>query len=345
MPEPKLLTVAVPAYNAGATLRACLDSLVSSPALSCLDIVAVDDGSRDCTGDLMEAYAARFPQSVRVVHQENGGHGAGINTAAGLAWGKYFKVLDADDRFVTANLPALLCAMKTASADAVVTPFSTVSPAGGLLRQFPLAGVVSGREYALADFWSAGVSARRCCVFHGLAYRADFYRSCDIALSTHTLYEDQEYATLPFRSVRRVLPLDLPLYLYTVGGADQSVSDSSQVRNLSHLEKVFWVIWEHYRVLPRTADDAVREYFRYKLGEILLSYYAAALLKNPDRKNGRVQARALRERVRERDGELARFAGKRYRLALALHHAGICGKRWAALRQAPGYRLLCRLAH
>jgi glycosyltransferase involved in cell wall biosynthesis len=337
----KLLSVAVPAYNAERTLPACLDSLVSSPARGSLDIIVINDGSRDGTGAVAGAYARRFAGSVRVVHQENGGHGAGINAAAPRAGGKYFKVLDADDRFLTENLPALLEALRAASADVVVTPFRTVNGSGRLLREYAPAGVTLGREYACEDFWKAGRDAQRCCTFHGLMYRSDFYRSCGIALSEHTLYEDQEYATLPFREVRSVLPLGIPLYEYRLGVEGQSVSDASQVRHLGDLERVFWVIWEGYRTLPR---EAARGYFCYKLGELLLSYYAAALLKNPDRAGGRASARALRERLISQDADFARYTVRRYWLVLALHRFGF-GRVWKALRHLPGYRTVSQWAH
>jgi glycosyltransferase involved in cell wall biosynthesis len=338
----KLLSVAVPAYNAERTLPACLDSLVASPALGRLDIIVINDGSRDGTGAVAGAYARRFAGSVRVVHQENGGHGAGINAAAPLAGGKYFKVLDADDRLLTENLPALLDALRAASADAVVTPFRTVNGSGRLLHEYAPAGVTPGREYAFEDFWNAGRGVRRCCTFHGLTYRTDFYRSCGIRLSEHTFYEDQEYATLPFRQVRSVLPLGIPLYEYRLGVEGQSMSDASQVRHLADLERVFWVIWEGYRTLP--GEEEARGYFRCKLAELLLSYYAAALLKNPDRAGGRGSARALREHLRAQDADFARYTARGYRLVLALHRFGF-GRVWNAVRRLPGYRTVSQWAH
>ena len=91
----KLLTITVPCFNSENYLRRCLDSLVTGG--DDVEIIVVDDGSSDGTGDIAEDYAGWFPEIVKVVHKENGGHGSGINTRLRLASGKYFKVVDSDD--------------------------------------------------------------------------------------------------------------------------------------------------------------------------------------------------------------------------------------------------------
>jgi glycosyltransferase involved in cell wall biosynthesis len=347
MVERKVLTVTVPAYNAAGTIRRCLDTFLEPRVLPLLDVIIVDDGSRDATGAIADEYARLYPGSFRVVHKENGGHGSGINVAIKLARGRYFKALDADDTLSVANLTAFIAALASANADVVVSPFSTVSPRGQVLRKFPLAGVISGREYGLADFWESAGNMKPCCSFHGLCYRTDFYRACGVKLSERIFYDDGEYATLPFRDVQTVLPLDFPLYEYTLGTVEQSVSSSNYVRNLPHLEQVFWVIWEAYRTLPAERDlhnSAVRAYFRYKMAEIFLDYCTAALLKATDRRAGREQVRLFWRRLREQDREFSRYTAKRYFIVLALYYTGFRSSRWEALRQLPCYSYLRRLA-
>jgi glycosyltransferase involved in cell wall biosynthesis len=313
-----------------------------------LDIIVINDGSHDSTGKIMEVYAGRFPESFQLIHKENGGHGSGINAAIGRAQGKYFKVLDADDTLVTGNLTALLNILKTSSADAMVTPFRTKREGSGyIIEEFPIAGLEPDREYTFVDFWKAGKTLRFCCTFHSLFYRTDFYRSCGVKLSERIFYEDQEYATLPFRGMRTVRPVNIVIYEYFLGGEQQSVSDANQVKNLSHLQRIFWVLWKTYQALPRAGDArdaAVRDYFRYKMAELLLSYYAVALLKNSDQKAGREQARFLHEQLKSQDKEFSRYTMKQYLLLCALHFTGF-SRVWDSLRRLPGYRVLAQLAH
>ena len=91
----KLLTFTVPCYNSQDYMKKCIESLL--PGGEDVEILLVDDGSTDDTGVIADDYARRYPSIVRVIHQENGGHGAGLNTGINHATGLYFKVVDSDD--------------------------------------------------------------------------------------------------------------------------------------------------------------------------------------------------------------------------------------------------------
>lgn len=91
----KYITFTVPCYNSAAYMRRCLDSLLVYQEE--VEIIIVDDGSTDATPDIADAYALQYPETVRVIHKENGGHGSGVNAGLAAAKGKYFKVVDSDD--------------------------------------------------------------------------------------------------------------------------------------------------------------------------------------------------------------------------------------------------------
>ena len=93
--EGKCLTVTVPCYNSESYLERCVESLLKER--DGLEIILVDDGSTDRTGQLADQYARAYPDVVRVVHKKNGGHGSGVNAGMMLANGIYFKVVDSDD--------------------------------------------------------------------------------------------------------------------------------------------------------------------------------------------------------------------------------------------------------
>ena len=73
----KLITFTVPCYNSAAYMDRCIETLL--PAGEEAEIILVDDGSTDETGRIADEYAAKYPTIVRVIHQENGGHGEGVN--------------------------------------------------------------------------------------------------------------------------------------------------------------------------------------------------------------------------------------------------------------------------
>lgn len=92
---PPTLSVVVPAYDVAAYLPDCLDSLLAQTHTA-LEIVVVDDGSPDDSGEIAEQYAARDPR-VRVVHTPNRGLGAARNEGLRHATGELLAFADSDD--------------------------------------------------------------------------------------------------------------------------------------------------------------------------------------------------------------------------------------------------------
>jgi glycosyltransferase involved in cell wall biosynthesis len=95
---PPRVSVVIPVYNAGALLRGCLDSVLEQHvAHETFEVIAVDDGSTDDSGAVLDGYAAAHP-NVHVVHQANsGGPGRPRNVGTDLARGDYVFYLDQDD--------------------------------------------------------------------------------------------------------------------------------------------------------------------------------------------------------------------------------------------------------
>ena len=101
------LSIVVPIYKVEDYLPACLDSILL-PGREDYEIIAVDDGSPDRSGQIAEKYAARYPGLIRVIHQPNGGLGAARNTGIEAAKGDFLLFLDSDDSLFPGALEEML---------------------------------------------------------------------------------------------------------------------------------------------------------------------------------------------------------------------------------------------
>jgi glycosyltransferase involved in cell wall biosynthesis len=93
--EPERISVILPVYNVEAYLDRCLESLVNQ-TYTALEILLIDDGSQDGSGELCDTWAKRDGR-IRVWHRENGGAAAARNSGLDLATGDYILFVDADD--------------------------------------------------------------------------------------------------------------------------------------------------------------------------------------------------------------------------------------------------------
>lgn len=91
----KTLSITVPCYNSQEYMRNCVDSLLKGG--EDVEILIVDDGSKDDTLKIAKEYEEKYPTIVKAIHQENKGHGGAVNTGLAHATGLYFKVVDSDD--------------------------------------------------------------------------------------------------------------------------------------------------------------------------------------------------------------------------------------------------------
>ena len=91
----KYISFAIPCYNSEEYMEKCIRSLLTSG--EDVEIIIVNDGSKDKTSEIAHAYREKYPNIIKVVDKENGGHGDAVNSGLSSATGKYFKVVDSDD--------------------------------------------------------------------------------------------------------------------------------------------------------------------------------------------------------------------------------------------------------
>ncbi|WP_370865113.1 glycosyltransferase family 2 protein [Nocardioides agariphilus] len=111
------VSVVVPAYGVEDYLAESLDSVLAQQGVD-LEVVVVDDGSPDRSGEIADAYAARDDR-VRVLHVTNGGLGAARNVGTELVTGDYLAFLDSDDVLPSEALSTLASSLVASGSDFV----------------------------------------------------------------------------------------------------------------------------------------------------------------------------------------------------------------------------------
>ncbi|MBO4418694.1 MAG: glycosyltransferase [Oscillospiraceae bacterium] len=103
------LSIVIPAYNTERYLPRCVDSILASD-LKDFEIVLVDDGSRDGTGAVCDAYAEKYP-FIKAIHQENKGLPAARNVGLEYASGEYIYFVDSDDSIEKEGMQSVMDAL------------------------------------------------------------------------------------------------------------------------------------------------------------------------------------------------------------------------------------------
>lgn len=122
MKEKPLISILVPVYNIERYIGLCLESLICQTYKN-LEIIVVDDGSTDRSGEICDLYAKK-DRRIKVIHKENGGLVSARKTAMRIATGEYIGYVDGDDWVGEGFYYSLFSAMSQTESDIVVAGFS-----------------------------------------------------------------------------------------------------------------------------------------------------------------------------------------------------------------------------
>ena len=236
----KLLSVAIPCFNSQDYVQRAIESLL--PGEEQVEIIVVDDGSTDDTSKIAEKYIEKYPDTVRLIKKENGGHGdavmAGLNAASGL----YFRVLDSDDWLDKDSLIKLLAVLgemtdPEKAADLVITNYVYEKVNEG--RSHPInyrKTLPVGRLFGWDEVgkWAAGSYL----LMHSATYRTELARNSGMKLPKHTFYVDHLFVCYPMIHVEKMYYLDVDLYRYFIGREDQSVNEKVMLSRMDQQLKV-----------------------------------------------------------------------------------------------------------
>ena len=269
----KLITFAIPSYNSEAYMRKCIDSILTGGDE--VEIIIVDDGSKDGTGAIADEYERTYPNICRAVHQENGGHGEGVNQGMRRASGLYYKVVDSDDWVDEKALAELLATVRRHKEDGTLPDlyitnfiYDRVCDNESFTRRYTK-NMPTGEFFG----WDKVKRFRGSSVLlmHALMYKTSVLRECGLSLPKHTFYVDNIFAYVPLPYVKTMFYLDVDLYHYYIGRADQSVNISSFSKRTDQQNRVMRIMAEAYdlREIGKT-NKQLKKYMLHVLACLMI---------------------------------------------------------------------------
>lgn len=236
----KLLSVVIPCYNSQDYMRYCIESLL--PGGEQVELLIVNDGSSDGTGKIADEYAARYPNIVKAIHQENGGHGEAVNAGIRHASGLYFKVVDSDDWVDIRAYMKILKALddlvnNDQSVDMLISNFVYEKEGTKYKKIMKYDRVLpEGKVFTWDDI--KPFRKGQYILMHSVMYRTQLLRDCGLELPKHTFYVDNLFVYAPLEHVKTLYYVNVDFYRYFIGREDQSVQESIMIRRIDQQIKV-----------------------------------------------------------------------------------------------------------
>ena len=236
----KILTIAIPSYNSMDYMRNCIESLL--PGGEDVEILIVDDGSKDETPAIADEYEAKYPGIIRAIHQENGGHGEAVNAGLRNATGFFYKVVDSDDWVDAEAYQKILAFLKEAvkeeePLDMLLSNYVYEKVGAKHKKVIQYHSILPENRYfgweEIGHF-----HASQNILMHSVIYRTELLRSFQFELPKHTFYVDNIFVYWPLPYVKKMYYLDVDFYRYFIGRDDQSVNEKVMIKRIDQQIRV-----------------------------------------------------------------------------------------------------------
>lgn len=266
----KVLSIVIPTYNMEKYLGKCLDSLIIDENMESLEILVINDGSKDGSLSIAQSYYKKYPNTFKVIDKKNGNYGSCINRRLKEATGKYIKILDADDYFNKAELIQLIDKMKSIDTDVVITDYQLVSESNAILADVSFKWLLNTDcEYNIGNILSQELTDK--IQMHAISYRLDFLKNINYIQTEGISYTDQEWVFTPIALATSLYYIHLHVYNYLIGREGQTMNTEIYDRNSNQLVTLLKSLV--YRINEIEIDAQRRKYLERRISQLLCKLY------------------------------------------------------------------------
>lgn len=262
------ISVIIPVYNVEQFLRKCVDSVIAQ-TMDDIEIILVDDGSKDSSGSICDEYADKDSR-IKVLHKRNGGLSDARNEGLKLASGEYVGFVDSDDyisndmyetlynNLINNKTDISVCATNNVYKNRTVTLFDKSIP-GVYSREQAVKGLLSGKEIAFSVC--------------NKIFKRDFFNTISFPVGKY--YEDAFVIVDLLMMADSIYVCNEPKYYY--------VHRSKSITTSENLDKQMDLIEAHtknYRTICEMLPEAEKEAEFYMLWSNFYIFDKLLLLKD-----------------------------------------------------------------
>ena len=304
----KLLSIIIPTYNMEAYLNRCLDSLLitDEDMSQCIEVLVVNDGSKDASSQIAHTYQDRFPDVFLVIDKENGNYGSCINAGLKVASGKYIKILDADDYFDNGQFTSYFHQLSIIDADLVVTNTRGVSDSG-TLSETAFSEEMSGKTFTLNNLTFDTPALRPLVAMHCITVKREVLQSNHYVQHEGISYTDTEWTFACFAHAATVQFVNVCLYQYYLGREGQTMSIDALIRRQDDLYENAINVLASYHMLYTKLSDMHRATALTPLLKLLSVYFKVAVVCQPSTMETKRRVNTIIEGVKAADLTMRNF--------------------------------------
>ena len=281
----KYISFAIPCYNSQEYMSHAIESIL--PGGEEVEIIIVNDGSSDQTSQIAHEYQEKYPDIIRVVDKENGGHGDAVNAGLGCARGKYFKVVDSDDWVDEEALNKILTLIhhledENVEIDMLVSNYVYEKEGSTHKKCIHYRNVLPQDEifrWSDIGYFRLG----QYILMHSVIYRTSMLQLSQMVLPKHTFYVDNIYVYYPLPLVRKIYYLDVDFYRYFIGREDQSVNEKNMIARVDQQIFVTKTMIDMYQ-MKKISNKKLRQYMINYLA-IMMTVSSILLIRSKKEEN------------------------------------------------------------
>lgn len=233
----KILSIVVPTYNMEALLPRCLDSFIlPQNYMDQMEVVVVNDGSKDKSLEIALKYAQEYPNTYKVIDKPNGNYGSCINAALKVASGKYFRICDADDCYENNNLQKYIEFLTTTDADIVFTPYSRYK-GDELSSTFVVPAELCGGIFSIDELKWDSSDLKKFRAMHSMTTKRSILVDNNYFQTEGISYTDTQFIFYSCLYAKTCAFINLVMYNYYLGRDGQTMSKESMIKSHMHFYK------------------------------------------------------------------------------------------------------------